>query len=626
LILSLAADTLYHYTVKSNDAVGNPTVSGDSTLTTATPGASTVPELPRVFIDTTYAPPSGKTIAVPAGGDFQAALNSAQLGDTITLQAGATYTGPFNLPKKSGSGWIYIQTSAYGLLPSPGTRVTPADAMLMPKIVVGVEPALSAIVASPGAHHYRFVGIEILPVAGTFHTELILLAPHLATNIEDLSQYIFFDRCYIHGDPVVGSRRGITMHSRYAAVIDSYLSDFKEVGADTQTIVSWNGAGPFKIVNNYLEAAGENIMFGGAATSIINLTPSDIEIRGNHFFKPLSWRKDDPSYAGIPWTVKNLFEIKHGQRLLMEGNIFEHNWAGSQVGRTLVFTPTGQFNTTRWAVGQDVTFRNNIVRETAVGLALSGNLGDTPDLGVIGRRMAFENNLWLIDSTIYGGNGIFFTTAWATDITFDHNTIIQSGSILAADAPAEERFIFRNNIVNHGPYGIVGSGLQVGSLTLNTLFPGAVFVKNVLVGPYPTVGGATISMYSDYPDNFFPQSLDDVDFVDLAGGDYRLSDTSPYKNAGTDGKDLGADIDAIEAATSCVISGNCAGIDTTPPTLSNGQPTGTLPNGTNSTTLSLTTNENADCKYSTTSGVSYASMANTFSTTSGASHSTTVSG
>jgi Fibronectin type III domain len=63
-----------------------------------------------------------------------------------------------------------------------------------------------------------------------------------------------------------------------------------------------------------------------------------------------------------------------------------------------------------------------------------------------------------------------------------------------------------------------------------------------------------------------------------------------------------------------------------PPIRSGGSPTGTLPSGTTSTTLSLITNENATCRYSTTAGISYSSMTNTFSTTGGTSHSTTVSG
>jgi len=68
------------------------------------------------------------------------------------------------------------------------------------------------------------------------------------------------------------------------------------------------------------------------------------------------------------------------------------------------------------------------------------------------------------------------------------------------------------------------------------------------------------------------------------------------------------------------------GPDTTPPTRFNGQPTGALPSGVTSATLSLTTNETAACKYSTFAGVAYSSMSDTFTTTEGVSHSTTVSG
>jgi chitodextrinase len=65
--------------------------------------------------------------------------------------------------------------------------------------------------------------------------------------------------------------------------------------------------------------------------------------------------------------------------------------------------------------------------------------------------------------------------------------------------------------------------------------------------------------------------------------------------------------------------------DTTAPTRSSGSPTNTLAAGTTSTTLSLTTNESATCRFSTTSGKSYSAMSNTFSTTGGTSHSTTIS-
>src|SRR5499426_1026316 len=70
------------------------------------------PEPPRVFLDTTYVAPAGKTVNVGAGGDVQAAIDQAQPGDVIRLQAGATFTGNFRLPNKSGSDWVIIRSSA----------------------------------------------------------------------------------------------------------------------------------------------------------------------------------------------------------------------------------------------------------------------------------------------------------------------------------------------------------------------------------------------------------------------------------------------------------------------------------------------------------------------------------
>ena len=66
--------------------------------------------------------------------------------------------------------------------------------------------------------------------------------------------------------------------------------------------------------------------------------------------------------------------------------------------------------------------------------------------------------------------------------------------------------------------------------------------------------------------------------------------------------------------------------DSTPPVRSNGQPTGLLPAGTTQTTLSLSTDEAATCRHSTTAGVAYSAMTGTFATTGGTSHSTPVSG
>ncbi len=68
------------------------------------------------------------------------------------------------------------------------------------------------------------------------------------------------------------------------------------------------------------------------------------------------------------------------------------------------------------------------------------------------------------------------------------------------------------------------------------------------------------------------------------------------------------------------IAGWTGSADTTPPVLSNGAPSGTLPAGTQQATLSVTSNETATCRFSTVAGISYAAMTNTFAATGGISH------
>lgn len=95
------------------------------------------------------------------------------------------------------------------------------------------------------------------------------------------------DRVYIHGDVTVGQKRGIGLNSASTSIVNSYIAEIKAEGQDSQAICGWNGPGPYLISNNYLEAAGENVMFGGADPAIVDLVPSDITFTRNHLFKPL---------------------------------------------------------------------------------------------------------------------------------------------------------------------------------------------------------------------------------------------------------------------------------------------------------------------------------------------------
>ena len=465
------------------------------------------------------------------GDDLEEALEDAKPGDVIALAPGAVFKGPFKLPNKTGSEWVTIRTNASdGVFPKRGTRVDPSYARLMPVIESETD---SAITGEPGAHHYRFIGIEFRPHPGTYLGNVITLGTD-ERLVDAMPHHIVFERCYVHGDPKAGARRGIALNSLHTAVIDSYVADFKEEGADSQALAGWNGPGPFAIVNNYLEAAGENIIFGGADPGVTNLVPSDIVIRGNHLAKSLSWKVGNPSFAGTEWSVKNLFELKNARRVLVEDNIFENNWPQSQNGFAILFTPRNQDGTSPWSMVRDVTFIRNIVRNTGSALNILGT--DDINASLQTKRILIRDNVFEnVGGDEWGGGGRLFQILSATvDVVIEHNTAFHTGDVIVGDGQPSVGFVYRNNLTPHNEYGVGGTNTFGNPLkTLATYFPGALFVDNVLIG------GAA----NEYPPgNFFPSTAQDVGFVDFAGGDYRLASTSPYKAAGTDGKDIGADM------------------------------------------------------------------------------------
>jgi hypothetical protein len=503
---------------------------------------------------------------------LQAALNAANLGDVIELQAGATYSGKIQLPNKTnGTGWIIVRSSAWQNLPRPGTRVGPQHAPLMAKITTNPSSLYEpAVMTQEGAHHYRFIGIEVTgaelgATAQQYGLFMIDGNTHDANGVLRVQptnaltpHHIVIDRCYIHGTPTGEFLRGVLMNGLHIAIVDSYLSNFHSRGADTQAAIAWNSPGPLKLANNYLEAAGENVMFGGAASATAGYIPSDIEIRGNFFDKPLSWRPGDPAYAGIRWVVKNLLEFKNGQRALIEGNVFGHHWAGAQSGLFFLITPRGEERANPWAFTGDITFRYNRILKTTAGPAVNGTDGQVTQKS---NRVLIEHNVFEnIGAYVVPGafNGEFTMIGNAIqNLTIRHNTISQSYTplhFMGDSAGAMNGLTVVDNIFGNGGYGIAGDTTG-GVPELNAIAPGWVMRKNAIYGPYPNANGVTQSSYPS--DDYFPASQEAVGFVNLAGGDYHLAASSPLKNAGSDGKDVGADIDAVNVATACAISGAC---------------------------------------------------------------------
>jgi hypothetical protein len=479
-----------------------------------------------------------QTIEVRPGGNLQQALDRARPGDTILLSPGATYVGNFVLPNTPGTQVITLRTAAAEGQPRAGVRVSPVHAPVLAKLrSPDRQPALRT---APGAHHWRLQLLEFQATqdgAG----DIITLGDGSSAQRErsQVPEQLAVDQCYIHGDPVKGQKRGIALNSGATSITNSHISEIKAKGFDSQAIAGWNGPGPYTIENNYLEAAGENIMFGGSDPAIRDLVTEDVVVRRNRLSKPIAWR-------GQGWTIKNLFELKNARRVLVEGNVMEYSWLDAQVGYAILLTPRNQDGGAPWATVEDVTIRYNVIRHAGGGMQIVGTDSNHPS-GPTRRVVVAHNLFYGIDAQKWGGSGAFVLIGdGPIDVTIEHNTVRQSGNILMvyggtkAQPKAIPGFRFRDNLVRHNQFGVHGDDRAVGDDTLNAFFPGVLFRDN-------GIGGGDSRRYPG-GNLFVSEEQFDAQFVDAAGEDFRLRPNSRFRGSASDKKDLGADFSALAVA------------------------------------------------------------------------------
>jgi len=481
-------------------------------------------------------------IVVPAGGNLQAALNRAQAGGTILLERGATYVGNFVLPvHDDGERVVTLRTAGDAGFPAEGGRITPASAAHLAKL--RSPNHLPALATAPAARGWRISLVEFQGNRDGAGDIIALGSGSSAQrSLTMVPSGLTLDRLYIHGDPGRGQKRAIALNAGRTTIAGCHVSDIKAIGQDSQAIAAWNGAGDYVIENNYLEAAGENVLVGGADPSIAGLTPTRIIVRDNLLSKPLAWRD-----KGAPaWQVKNLFELKNARHVIIERNVMERSWQQAQGGYAVVFTVRNQDGACPWCQVEDVQFRANLVRDVAAGIVILGTDPVHPSRQT--NRIVVRDNLFDgIDRDRWGGDGCFARLSDAPrDVTIDHNTIIQGAScgLVKIVHGITERLTLTNNIASHGDQGIIGRDRAAGRASIAAYLPGAVITGNVIAG-----GKA-----SAYPaGNLFPR-VDEFrrQFVDFAARDYRLRAHSAWLRAGSDGRDLGADLTQIAAMTPAV--------------------------------------------------------------------------
>lgn len=632
ILTGLLPSTTYNFRIKATNSSGVTTTSINFTTATVASGP-TVLKLPSALVDTRMPDLSNAVVRTvkTSGGNFtpaqlQNAINEAVAATgvrVIEIDAGLTITGQFTLGNKVDNNWIIIRSSAHGSL-AQAKRVTPASVANLFKLITNSVAA--PITTATGAHHFRLIGAEVTidPSAvadaptGFSQSGLIRFGSTAETSETEWPHHIIIDRCYIHGQPFKNTTRGIYGNGTDYAVIDSYLSEFHNTDADSQAILHGQGR-RVKILNCYLEASGENFLCGGVEHTVVPVTtPSDFEFLRNFVVWKEAWKTNHPSYEGINWSSKNHFEFKNGKQVVVFACVFSKWWGSEQTGGSIALKNSDNDKDPTVQVSDFLWYKNH---HKNVGNGLIFNGSNWPDEESVDylRRVTVEDNLWEMNGDVWTDENtglssecnvakIFYSIVtvstipqpiyrlqYPDDLKIVHNTFINA---LAADSYRQinafseiptaegklENFVYRDNICGYGLYGIKCGGTEEGILSLNTAANQATYTwtNNMVVGNalnYP-------------PGNIYLPAFSGVKFVNfnsgVGGGDYHLASDSPGKNAASDGRDIGADIDGIALAVLHTEDGDwTAGAANNPPFVNAGA-NQSLPSGTTQTTVTGT--------------------------------------
>lgn len=398
----LTPGTSYAYRVKAINSAG---ASAYSNVTTqATLG--------------TAPPPPPPSDIVPVGGDVQAALNACQPGGVVKLQAGATYTGIYTFPAKAAPGCTLTSSATL-----PARRIAPTDAALLPIVRSGNTG--TPLVLEHTAN-WTLDGLAVEPPING-DTAMVAIQDSTTITLDRLLLVVPSDKQIRRA--IMGNGNGITLTRSHCAGV-------WRLGYDSQCFAAWDGAGPYTITDNFLQAASENVMFGGADSLSAERIPSDILIDGNLFTKDLAWK-------GQPRNLKNLLELKQARRVVIRNNVFERGWPDGQSGLAILFSTLNDTGNSPWAIVEDVLVEKNIIRDIeGLGIGISGQswMADQPtqqgtrytirdnDITVTGRAFHLSNNIGvavLENNRVQNGDVALFlngTPRAVDDLTFRTNT------------------------------------------------------------------------------------------------------------------------------------------------------------------------------------------------------------
>jgi hypothetical protein len=264
--------------------------AGPAVMTSLTVPLRTLRPYPT-FLATLGVMPVPTDFTPDDSSEFADAITNSAGGDTITLTAGQTYTGPFTL--KSGlTSTVTIRSSAHASLPANGTRVTSSDRSNMAIVVCGSFNNQQCFSTTGNdADNWRITGLDMRQANGIINDPgMVQFGDAAETTSANTPNNIELDHNWIEATQA-GAVRGVWINGRNINVHDNYISGFRREGIESQAILLMGGPGPVTIDNNYMMSMGEVFLSGGGEAGIL---PGDLTFTRNYLESPQKYN---------PWNL-----------------------------------------------------------------------------------------------------------------------------------------------------------------------------------------------------------------------------------------------------------------------------------------------------------------------------------
>jgi len=364
-------------------------------------------------------PPVGNTLNLTPADNVQNALDSLSVtGGVINLAEGTYPVAPILKFKN--------KLVAFNGVTDDRSKVT----------LIGFK-------AGPNTGNVSFHNLSFVTPISNSHVELGLDRGGMKT-VEEIPVGFTFTEV----DFIGPARRAISANCAFLLVDKCNARNYRVIGQDSQAIIGWNGSRNHVIRNSVLEAAGENIMYGGSDAALEEMYPRDVLIEDCTLTKLESWKTEN-------YNMKAIFETKNIIGLTFRRNHLNGNWkqAWGQAP-AIVLKSANQENSNPNARTENAIIEANIVENVGTYFLIIGK-DDGPNLSGVMKNVVIRNNICQSMNSEPDGRA-FSLEGGPIDLWVDHNTFFDNrhSAIEFMGLVPSVNCKYTNNIALHGKYGI----------------------------------------------------------------------------------------------------------------------------------------------------------------------------